>query len=165
MIDHHARAERLRDLMENLARVDEASFETHPDRVVDLDGEIPNVPYRFAVSEWDGNSNAINFADTLEDAAAIAADLGGGECPWSPGTMVDLDTGNTYEPVVTVSYQPIQWKVTYSWTRSADHVSEYRFASKEHAQEWIDIQRDNPDLTVHDDEPVFAWEEESANVA
>lgn len=104
MIDHHKRAERLRDFLDSLSKVNSEHLDQQD---VKLDGEIPHVPCRYALSEWDGSSTCVNFADTIESANEIAADLGGGDYPWSPGEMLDLDTGVTYEPVVTVTHKPI----------------------------------------------------------
>lgn len=155
-IDHHARAERLRALMGELTHVRE-DFE-HAN--VDLDGEIPRVPCRFAASEYDGSENVINFFDSIEDAAASAADLGG-ECPWVPGAAVDLDTGNRYEPAVRVTYCPLRWAVRVSFNHSPGEVTVLRFESQAAGQGYIDNMRGNGNdvVTVLDDEPIVRWEE------
>lgn len=151
MTDHHARAERLRDFMGDLSKVNEECLDQAE---ITLDGEIPNVPHRYAISEWDGNGSWINFADTLEDAEAIAADLGGGDYPWSPGEMIDLDTGVPYEPNVTVAFTAKRWAVSIS-DRDSNLVLKVRFTDEAKAREYIAVQKANADgWTVLDDEPI-----------
>lgn len=142
MIDHHKRAERLRSFMDELSAVREYALSDHG---IELDGEIPKVPHRFAQSEWDGSETYINFFDTVEEANAGAGDLGG-EYPWVPGAMVDLDTGMHYEPFVTVRFKPLRWVVKVSGPRN--DVTDVRFPTKRMAAGWVRIQKDNNDLTV-----------------
>lgn len=151
MPDHHARADRLRDFIESLSKVrDECLDEAE----VDLDGEVPQVPKRYAVSEWDGNETYIHFADTEKEANAIGGDLGGGDYPWSPGEMMDLDTGVTYEPHVTCKYTPMRYVVNISHDES-NRVFKARFTRKNVARKYIaDSKRERDGYTVLDDEPV-----------
>lgn len=142
MIDHHKRADRLREFMENLSKLNEDCL---ADTGITLDGEIPHVPARFAESEWDGSGSFINFFDTIEDANAGAGDLGG-EYPWVPSTMLDLDTGVAYEPMVTVRFKPLRWvvKVSFGATRTYD----MRFPTKRAVHEYLRAQKANGGVTV-----------------
>jgi hypothetical protein len=158
MPDHHARATRLRDFIDSLSKVNDDLAEAD----VDLDGEIPNVPCRYAVSEWDGSSTSINFADTIEDANAIAADLGGGDYPWAPGEMMDLDTGVPYEPNVTVEFVAQRWLVHAS-PDDSDLVFNVRFTSEKQAREYIATHEDpESGMTVLDGEPIDTLPREDA---
>lgn len=160
MPDMHKRADTLRDLIEggDLAKLNEDCLR---DQDVDLDGEIPHVPKRYAQSEWDGSSNWINFADTIEEAQAMAGDLGGGDYPWAPGVMVDLDTGVPYQPVVAVTYEPQRWLVHVSKDDS-NLVLKARFTSEEQAREYIASHKadDEDAWTVLDDEPIDTLKED-----
>lgn len=146
MIDHHKRADRLRDFIDSLSKV---AVEHLDQQDVTLDGEIPNVPCRYALSAYDGSSTMLNFADTLEDAAEIAADLGD-DYPWAPGEMIDLDTGVPYEPTVKVAFTAKRWLVHAS-PADSDLVFDVRFTSEEQAREYIG---DEATWTVLDSEPI-----------
>jgi hypothetical protein len=149
-VDHHARADRLRDAIESWTKVNEDCLDRAD---IDLDGEIPHVPHRYAASEWDGSSTWINFADTIEEANAISGDLGG-EYPWAPGEMIDLDTGVPYEPKVTVEYEAQRWLVHAS-PDDSDLVFNVRFTSEEKAREYIEAHKDpESGMTALDSEPI-----------
>lgn len=121
-IDHHARAERLRAMIASDSNVREDSidgycvFEPDPDRPGDfrpqangtivLDGETPRVPPRYAATTYDGSECYFEFADTLEDMGDALLEAMNGEVPWSPGAVVDLDTGDSYTANESVSLSP-----------------------------------------------------------
>jgi hypothetical protein len=61
--------------------------------------------------------------------------------------MMDLDTGITYAPHVTVRFKPLRWglKVSFSFTNA---VSDMRFPTKQAAREYVRAMKDNDDVTV-----------------
>lgn len=161
-IDHHKRADRLREFMDGCAKFNEDVLQEFN---VKLDGEIPNVPFRFVAQEWDGSTSWAGFYDTVEEACEGAAGSTMGEVAWAPGAMLDLDTGNSYEPLVKVEFVPLRWAVRVSWSFT-DRVDTMRFESRDAAASYIEQQLAHNDaLTVLDNEPIERWEEEANDAA
>jgi hypothetical protein len=136
-IDHHARAERLNEFHDSLYRVRE--FE-HEYEGLDLDGEIPQVPFRYAGSTWDGTDTVLVLADDM-DELPIYDD---GDNAWVPGErVIDLDTGHEYEAVVTITFvlrtHRIRWKSAIGDTL---HVFHRKVTSEQEANELADQLRE-----------------------
>lgn len=109
-INHHERAARLRDFMDELRHLEDLD----EDYGVDLDSEIPKVPQRFVGSEYSGSESRVVLADTLDEARDFLAGLGGGDYAYAPGEIVlDLDTGWTYRATVHVTLARLTYQATY----------------------------------------------------
>lgn len=99
-IDHAARAENLRAVIENHCH--KLNDESLNDAVAEGPPETLSVPHRYVAPTYDGSGTWLEFADTL---AEMAVDLAGeicGEVPWAPGSVFDLDTGESYATEVSV---------------------------------------------------------------
>jgi hypothetical protein len=146
MIDHHARAERLRALIENASKFNEESLDE-----IDLDGEIPKVPHRFACMTYDGSSSWLETADTLRDMQNALVDAINGEVPWAPGEAVDLDTGDVYRSDVSVRLRPLPYFVRSAFTVDYSHgphtyTNDARFATKTEARAYIKTIRETNEI-------------------
>jgi hypothetical protein len=99
--DHAARARRLREFAASWSQVrtDTFAISLDPD---DDDDETVSVPHRFALAQRDETATWIAFADTLKAAQAVQAATLDEDPPRCPCAVIDLDTGATFDPIVTV---------------------------------------------------------------
>lgn len=64
---------------------------------------------RYVYASTDGSYDSITLVTSLEDAAnSAASDVAGSEFPYAPGMLCDLDTGDLYDPKVSVSFHPTE---------------------------------------------------------
>jgi hypothetical protein len=142
MPDMHARADTLRAFINDLRHVETEHFE---DLEIDLDGEIPKVPYRYVASEYseDREGTYLEFAGSLEEARRSNA----------TGWVVDLDTGDRWEIELHATLHPIPWTVKTT-SRLSNAVSVVRYRTEEHAQAYVQALTDT-DAMPHDEEGPF----------
>lgn len=126
---------------------------------VDLEADPPVVPHRFVTNEWDGSETYVQFADTLDEIREVCAGLGGGESVWLTESVVDLDTGNSYQVHFAVTLAPLAWivRMTYAWSND---VNVMRFESEDAAQRYVDSAADDERVTILDG-PTRAWIEDA----
>lgn len=142
-IDHLARAKRLADFIDNHASklnsdcLDSQGVRIDEEFGEDVADEDVRVPHRYALGMWDGSSSYIEFHATVEDAESGASGLGG-DYPFAPSRMVDLDTGHEYEPVVSVSLVAQRWAVPAK-VSIGENVYPYdaMFATEEQARAFV----------------------------
>lgn len=105
---------------------------------VDLNADPPVMPYRYCANEWDGSETWVAFYDSVEDAQAGCEQLGG-EVPHLADTVLDLDTGNTYEVRFTVTLAPMRVKVRYRVANPDGEAREYdmQATTKAEAREFL----------------------------
>lgn len=93
-----ARAKRLSGLLDD-GKVNNDSL---TDAGVNVKSDPPVVPYRYAAPTYDGSSVWIEFANDLAEMSLQLEQAIEAEYPYAPGSVVDLDTGTEYAPVVHV---------------------------------------------------------------
>jgi hypothetical protein len=103
-INHSARAKRLSDLLDD-GKVNNDSV---TDAGVNIKSDPPVVPYRYAAPTYDGSSVWIEFANDLAEMSSQLEQAIEAEYPYAPGSVVDLDTGTEYAPVVHVGLPEAQ---------------------------------------------------------
>lgn len=142
MTDMHKRADTLRAFINDCRHVATEDFE---DLGIDLDGEIPKVPYRYVASEYseDREGTYLEFAGSLEEARRSNA----------TGWVVDLDTGDRWEIELHATLHPLPWTVKTT-SRLSNAVSVVRYRTEAHAQAYVQALSD-ADTMPHDDEGPF----------
>lgn len=142
MTDMHKRADNLRAFISDLRHVETEHFE---DLEIDLDGEIPKMPYRYVASEYseDREGTYLEFAGSLEEARRSGA----------TGWVVDLDTGDRWEIELHATLHPIPWTVKTT-SRLSNAVSVVRYRTEKHAQAYVDAVSDT-NAMPHDEEGPF----------
>lgn len=133
-IDHHTRAARLREIIEEHHHLREWE-EDYPD--VDLDGEIPKVPQRFVTLGYDGSTTALGFADSLEEAAGWLTEAATNDYPDAPSGVRDLDTGIDYEPTVRVTLEPMDVEVELTYSEAAGGGVRVFKTTRAIAERWV----------------------------
>lgn len=109
-IDHRARAERLREVIAEHRKVSDDSLDDQGVVIEDARGRRhprPKVPHRYVSTTFDGEGCWLEFTDSLQEAAASLSGLGGGDYPYAPGTVYDLDSEESWEPLVSVELRPL----------------------------------------------------------
>lgn len=133
MPDVEARAERLREYLES--ECTKFNADALAEAEVDLDVDPPAVPHRFVTNEWDGSTTWLRFGDSPDEMREICDELGGGDSPWLAATVLDLDTGNTYQVDYTASLTPLRWAWGYR----------YRLKWEDDSySEWMDVRQEVP---------------------
>lgn len=162
-IDHEARAERLREFLDGHASkykhesLDEANVQPFEEEVEAEGGGPINVPHRYALATYDGDESWVQFCDDLDELAASAADLGGGDYPWSPGSAIDLDTGLMFEAALHAQLYPLTWAVDITFRGYGREVTSVgRFVSREAADNYREQMRGEDAWTIG--EPEQRWQ-------